>query len=114
MKNTTEQSQSSEVIHLGQMLWQAVKAATGTEAEKLISHEHWTLIGHALLTGREMHPSNQKFHKWMEACGFDDIKRGDREAALWRAREDHREWLTLAWPLLAADIRQRIHRAFSQ
>jgi hypothetical protein len=39
-----------------------------------------------LLVGRNLHPSNQAFGKWLVEFGFDDIKKDTRSDAVWMSQ----------------------------
>jgi hypothetical protein len=62
----------------GQAAWSRIKA---TAAEQ---RELWRDVGAALLVGRKLHPSNQKFSQWCKEHCF-DMAAPVRSDAIWFA-----------------------------
>lgn len=66
-------------IARGVSAWNRIKA---TAAEQ---RDLWRAVGEALLEGRKLHPSNQKFGQWCKEVGFEDLPPDSRTAAMWWA-----------------------------
>lgn len=63
----------------GQAAWRKLKE---TAAEQ---RELWRQVGEALLVGKRMYKSNNKFNDWIKENGFGDMHRNTRADAMWLA-----------------------------
>ena len=64
------------IIERGKRAYQKIKVDAAT------MRENWRAVGEALLVGRKMHPSDNKFSEWCKSEGF-DMHRNVRGDAMW-------------------------------